>query len=115
MLAHTKKPITGKYSEICIRVPAKDVAKVRKLLEGHALDISERELYPADEVFPDTHPGTILKGLRTREDLTQAQLAGKIGLKPHHVSEMEHGKRVIGKAMAKKLAEVLKTSYKMFL
>lgn len=117
MLARTKKPITGKYSEICIRVPARDVPKVLKMLKssGHALDISERELYSAEDVFPDSHPGKILRGLRTREALTQAQLAEKVGLKPHHVSEMEHGKRVIGKAMAKKLASILNASYKMFL
>jgi ribosome-binding protein aMBF1 (putative translation factor) len=117
MSARTKKPITGKYSEICIRVPVQDVEKFRELLKssGQAFEIWERELDSAAEVFPDSHPGKILKGLRTREDLSQAQLAEKAGLKPHHVSEMEHGKRVIGKAMAKKLAAVLNTSYKMFL
>ena len=72
-------------------------------------------LISSEEVFPDSHPGKILKGLRTRENLTQAQLSEKIGLRPHHISEMEHGKRVIGKAMAKKLAEALNTPYKMLL
>lgn len=117
MLEPMRKPITGKYSEICIRVPVENVAGILKLLKssGHDLEISERELIPADEVFPDSHPGKILRGLRTREDLTQAQLAEKIGVRPHHVSEMEHGKRVIGKAMAKKLATVLNTSYKILL
>jgi len=76
---------------------------------------SEDELHPAEEIFPVSHPGKILKGLRTREALSQAQLAETIGLKAHHVSEMEHGKRVIGKTMAKKLAAVLNTSHKMLL
>jgi DNA-binding XRE family transcriptional regulator len=122
MLAPTKKPTTGRYTEICIRVPAESAhaieSHVRELLKstGHTgINVFERELFTADEVFPDSHPGKILNGLRTREDLTQAQLAEKVGLKPHHISEMEHGKRVIGKAMAKKLAEVLNASYKMFL
>lgn len=117
MLAPTKKPTTGKYTEICIRVPAENVAAIRELLKsaGHGLDISERVLFPTDEVFPDSHPGKILRGLRTREDMTQAQLAVKIGLRPHHISEMEHGKRVIGKAMAKKIAGVLNASYKLLL
>ena len=117
MLEPTKKPVTGKYSEICIRVPSENVARVRKLLKGagYELEMSERELVHADEVFPGSHPGKILKGLRTREDLTQAQFADKVGVRPHHVSEMEHGKRVIGKAMAKKFASVLNTSYKMLL
>lgn len=117
MLEPTKKPITGKYSEICLRVPAENVAGIRKLLKGagYNLEMSERELVPADEVFPDSHPGKILRGLRTREDLTQVQLSKKVGLKPHHISEMENGKRVIGKAMAKRLAEALNASYKMLL
>jgi DNA-binding XRE family transcriptional regulator len=117
MLAPTKKPTTEKYTEICIRVPAENVAMIRDLLKnaGHVVDISERELIPADEVFPDSHPGKILKGLRTREDMTQAQLAGAIGLRPHHISEMEHGKRVIGKEVARRLAKALNSSYKMFL
>lgn len=117
MLAPTKKPTTGKYTEICIRVPVKNAAMILELLKsaGHDLYISERDLFPADEVFPDSHPGKILKGLRAREDLTQAQLAEKIGLRPHHISEMEHGKRVIGKEMARRLAKALNTSYKMFL
>jgi DNA-binding XRE family transcriptional regulator len=122
VLERTKKPITGKYSEICIRVPA-GVARtiensVKNFLKsaGHTgVSVFERELFTAEEVFPDSHPGKILKGLRTRENLTQAQLAEKIGLRPHHISEMEHGKRVIGKAMAKKLDEALNTPYKMLL
>jgi transcriptional regulator with XRE-family HTH domain len=79
------------------------------------LEISGRELYSADEAFPDSHPGKILKGLRVRENLTQAQQSEKTGLNTRHISEMEHGKRPIGKAMAKRLAAALNVSYKMFL
>ncbi len=49
------------------------------------------------------------------EGLTQARLAEKINIKPHHVSEMENGKRPIGKEMAKRLAGALNTEYKVFL
>jgi hypothetical protein len=117
MLALTKKPITEKYTELCIRVPIQDVALIRELLKssGHAFDVSERELYPAEEVFPDSHPGKILKGLRVREGFTQAQLSEKTGLNTRHISEMENGKRPIGKAMAKRLAAALGASYKIFL
>jgi plasmid maintenance system antidote protein VapI len=47
--------------------------------------------------------------------LTQTELAAKIGVKPHHISEMEKGKRSIGKNMAKRLAKALNTGYKVFL
>ncbi|MCD4755611.1 MAG: helix-turn-helix domain-containing protein [Deltaproteobacteria bacterium] len=33
-----------------------------------------------------------MRGLRSREQLTQKQLADMIGVKPSHISEMERGK-----------------------
>lgn len=79
------------------------------------MDISERESFSSDEVFLDSHPGEILKGLRVREGTTQAQLSEKTGLNTRHISEMELGKRPIGKAMAKRLAAALNASYKALL
>ncbi len=59
--------------------------------------------------------GLAVRGARLRAEMTQQQLADAIGVKPHHISEMEHGKRSIGKEMARRLAEVLKVNYKVFL
>ncbi|MBU4232161.1 MAG: helix-turn-helix domain-containing protein [Proteobacteria bacterium] len=53
---------------------------------------------------------TVLSGARFREGLTQAQLATMIGAKPSHISEMEHGKRPIGKEIAKRLGKALNSS-----
>ena len=62
------------------------------------------------------HIATALRGLRSREHLTQKQLSQMIGAKPSHISEMENGKRSIGKEMAKRLAKALRTHYnKVFL
>lgn len=61
------------------------------------------------------HPGNILRGARQREGLTQARLAALIGVKPSHISEMEKGKRPIGKDKAKRLAQPLNTSDRVFL
>lgn len=52
-------------------------------------------------------PGGALKAYRLRENLSQAVLAKKTGLKQHHISEMEKGKRGIGAKSAKELAKVL--------
>ncbi len=71
--------------------------------------------FSIEKVFPDLHPGSAIKGLRYRENLTQDQLAQKMGIKRHHISEMENGKRPIGKEMARRLAEALNTDYKVFL
>ena len=117
MLAPTKKSTTGKYTEMCILVPVQDAEKVRKLLidAGHCVDIHERELFSSDEVYPDSHPGQILRGLRVREGITQEQLSQKTGLNTRHISEMENHKRPIGKVMAKRLAKALNADYRLLL
>lgn len=81
----------------------------------YMLKIQEDELFDAAEVFPDSHPGRILRGLRTREDLTQKSLAEKTGLRPHHISEMENGKRPIGKEVARRLAKALNADFRILL
>ena len=60
-------------------------------------------------------PGYYLRLYRQRAELTQTELAGKTGIRQHHLSEMEHNKRVIGKANAKKLAAILDCDYHKFL
>ena len=56
-----------------------------------------------------------LRGYRTREALTQVQLAELTGIPQRHISEMEHGKRIIGKETVCKLAKALKVDYRVFL
>jgi len=95
---------------------------VRTLLGGEDRGIlgnegqdEESRLYSIDEVFPDFYPGDTLKGARLTHELTQSKLAAMIGVKASHISEMEKGKRPIGKEMAKRLAKALRTSYQVFL
>lgn len=68
-----------------------------------------------DEIKKYTETGLIVRGARYKAELTQKQLAEKLGVLPHHISEMEYGKRSISKKMAHKLAEVLDVNYKVFL
>jgi len=87
-------------------------------LAGMPIQIREEDedrLFSIEDVFPAFHLGHALRGLRSREGMTQKQLGEIIGAKPSHISEMENGKRPIGKDMAKRLAKALKTSYKVFL
>ena len=60
-------------------------------------------------------PGYYLHLFRSRANLSQEQLAKNIGIKQHHISEMEKNKRHIGKVLAKKLASKLDCDYKKFL
>lgn len=60
-------------------------------------------------------PGTYLAGARRREGLTQRQLAEKSGIPQRHISEMENGKRSIGKENARRLGTALNADYRAFL
>lgn len=62
-----------------------------------------------------TEAGAALRGFRLREGMTQTELADQIGVDQANISKMEHGKRPIGKTMAKKFAALFKTDYKTFL
>lgn len=75
---------------------------------------------PWREAFKDgieefSEIGLMLRGCRYKADLTQKELAEKIGVKTHHISEMEHGKRTIGKQMAHRLATAFDVDYRLFL
>lgn len=67
------------------------------------------------EIEKYTEAGVMVRGGRYKAGLTQKELAELVKAKPHHISEMEHGKRTIGKEMAKRLASVFKVDYRVFL
>ena len=66
-----------------------------------------REASYFKDIKDDELPSVFLSGARYREGLTQVELSERSGIPRRHISEMENGKRPIGKANAKKLAEVL--------
>jgi len=59
--------------------------------------------------------GLMLRGNRFKAEITQKELAETLGISQHHISEMENGKRPIGKEMAKRFADFFKTDYRLFL
>jgi len=123
MLAHMKTQTIGALTEISLTVPSMDAERLCKainsLLEFAQLSrpVNEEgeELYTGEEVFPEGHPGMALRGLRTREGITQKELAARLGIRQHHVSEMEKGIRPITLEMAKRIGEAYNISYKVFL
>jgi len=99
-------------------VPGKYRQEVKELLRQ--LQHGDEDFIPAEEIFPDVFdsvkgPAVALRGARHREEMTQVELAKTLGIRQHHLSEMEHGKRPIGKAMAKKLGKKLRCDYRLFL
>ena len=110
MLELTKKPrIDGRW-EICAIVPA-----ARVELVALAIEEATSPSIPASEVFPNSTPGSRLRGARGLLGMTQAQLAEKIGVRVQNLSAMENNRRPIGKAMAKKIGEVLDFPYQELL
>jgi transcriptional regulator with XRE-family HTH domain len=72
-----------------------------------------KESFP---VYPVNPLGLALRGARYREGITQRQLTELTGIPQRHISEMESGKRQIGRERAKKIAEALHVSdYRVFL
>jgi DNA-binding XRE family transcriptional regulator len=83
--------------------------KVRKINEDG------EELFSGKEVFPEGSPAMALRGLRGKEDITQAGLAAQLGISQNMVSDMESGKRNISLKMAKRIGEKFNLPYKVFL
>ncbi|MDD5450907.1 MAG: helix-turn-helix transcriptional regulator [Desulfovibrionales bacterium] len=77
------------------------------------------EAIPWRAAFPEYTdeqlPGRILAGARVKEGMSQVRLAKLTGIPQRHISEMENGKRPIGKKNAKLFAEALKVDYRIFL
>ncbi len=99
-----------------LKVHRKNAAKVENF--ARQMEAEEDRTYTIAEVFPDLVDqggNTALRAYRTRDDLTQRQLAKKVGIPQRHISEMENGKRVIGKEMAKRFGKVLKVDYRTLL
>ena len=110
-----KKPTTGDYVEVRFRIPVTKVVEVKEVLASYGAMASEPESVSWEEVYPDFNGSVALRGARKREGLTQKELASLLGVNQTHISEMEHGKRPIGKDMARRLAKVLKADYRVFL
>jgi transcriptional regulator with XRE-family HTH domain len=56
-----------------------------------------------------------MRAYRKMRGLTQAELAEKIGVMRHHVTEMETGKRSVSKSVALKLAKLFSVSVDRFI
>jgi transcriptional regulator with XRE-family HTH domain len=84
-----------------------------------ALGFMDTSSIPWREAFPGIDdaalPGISLRSARRREGISQQRLSELTEIPQRHISEMENGKRPIGKDTAKRLAKVLNTGYKVFL
>lgn len=114
MLEHTKKPpIELKFIGPSTNKD-KAIAALKSLGFMNVFDsVPWRDLFL--EYSDEDLPGVCLAGSRVKEGLTQKQLSKLTGIAQGHISEMENGKRSIGKKRAKILAKALKVGYRIFL
>jgi len=127
MLAHTKKrPINMKEPQekinsdnivIMVSCPSLRAKHVKQYLEKQGCTyVDEKdELIDAKGFFSETTPANMLIGARGKENITQIQLSELTGIPRRHISDMENGRRPIGKQNALKLEKALNISYRLFL
>lgn len=120
MLAHMKtQTINESTDEIRILVSKALTPAVETAISGILRLIepqpdSEEILIPAETLFPDAGPDMAMRGLRTKEGLTQKQMAEKLDVTQVRISEYENGKRPIPKKLAHKIEETFGVTYKAF-
>ena len=101
-------------------VPKETAKAVLILLKG-AIGHNEETLLAEKSEFirkldkKFTRAGACLQGARLKEDLSQVDLAKKLGIPQTNISAMELGKRPIGKKMARRIAQVLDVDYRTLL
>lgn len=131
MLEHTKKPPTDR-AELHLFIPVSKkveiLAYVRSMggevIDPDDLDVKEIPIdalhWTETGAFPELDgeenvPGMTLTEARKRYKIKQVELSDKTNIPQPHLSQMERGKRVIGKRNAKKLAKVFGVDYRVFL
>lgn len=122
MSAPMKKPRTETITigPASFQVPRETARAVLVLLKGAASSDAETILSSESEAIHKldakySRAGACLQGARIKEGLSQVDLAAKLKISQSNLSKMELGKRPIGKAMAKRIAEVLNIDYRVFL
>jgi DNA-binding XRE family transcriptional regulator len=117
-------PSQGERTEISLSIPTAKARVVLDAIRGilpmaglkvRRINEEGEELFTSQEVFPEGSPAMALRGLRGKEDITQVELAERLGISQNMVSDMESGKRNISLKMAKRIGEEFQISYKVFL
>lgn len=117
MSARMKKHPTNKNIYIRMQHAGKLYQFPMKIAEKYC--VSSDVLDP-DQIFSGinkkhTKPAALLRGIRTREGLTQIQMAEKIQVTQSDISQMESGTRRIGRNIAQRIEALFDIDYHLFL
>ena len=127
MLVRTKKPPTKRRRPavkdnadnimILVSCPVIKENHVKQYLEKHGcfyID-EEQEWVDARGLCAERTSANMLIGARGKENITQIKLSELTGIPRRHISDMENGRRSIGRHNAVKLGEALNINYRLFL
>lgn len=118
---------TGKFFSVIINfhdskktynIPLSHKKELEKVLEEYSEEVYTPiawEVLAKDRIEKYKKSGLVLRGMRYREGLSQKQLAEASGISQNEISNIENGKRTVGKKVAEKLAKVLNFDYRMLL
>ena len=76
---------------------------------------SREDVFSSIGMFAERTSANMLIGARGKENITQEQLSKITGIPRRHISDMENGRRPIGKQNALKLEKALNINYRLFL
>lgn len=118
MSAHMRKRHTN-HGKDFVRMHHAGVVYLFPIKVAETYRITE-ESVSADDVFSSinkkyTKPGALLRGIRIRENLTQAEMAKQIKVTQSDISQMESGVRNIGRVIARRIEKLFGVDYRSFL
>ena len=110
MLAVVKKP----HIEIALsgENPAELLSWIRRKFDVTILTHWREASVPVEETefwreMSKNRMGNLLAGARLKAEMTQTELADKVGIRQNMISEYESGKRSLTPSMIKRFSEVL--------
>lgn len=130
MSAHTREQSIDTEKFFCVvvnlsnskktyNIPLSHQKELEKVLEKYSEDDDDTpvawEVLAKERIKKYKKSGLVLRGMRYREGLSQKHLAEASGITQNEISNIENGKRTVGKKVAEKLARVLNFDYRMLL
>ncbi|MCL2721271.1 MAG: helix-turn-helix transcriptional regulator [Treponema sp.] len=100
-----------------VSCPVSNSNRIKQYLEKHGCILvdNKHEWVNAKGLFTEHTSANLLIGARGKENITQMQLSELTGIPRRHISDMENGRRPIGKQNALKFAKTLNIDYRLFL
>ena len=121
MQEHTRKhPIKNDRDTLYIHDGIKTYAIPTSVANKYLVTDSDKQKISSHELFESldrerTQAGALLRGLRSRENMSQTEFSKIIDVTQANLSKMENGKRPIGKQVAKRISASFDVNYKYFL